>query len=255
MQLTIREMKGPQIQVELGNSSSILCLKQLIQQELGHAPSQQKLVFKGKILEDSKLLSEYSIPHSTTLVLVMSKPASPPPAVYSENSVSSDNELPLSSSSESPEAGLSRSETLLTEIGYSLATVQAALAQCSGSYGAALVLLLTTSLPLNSFSSLLAEPQFLEVLSRLREDPEDLQGILSRVQETNLGLYQRIQMHHEEFLGLVRPPPREELTGDEEEEVRELMTLGFSAQDALEAYLGCNRDKALAASFLFDNRP
>lgn len=44
-----------------------------------------------------------------------------------------------------------------------------------------------------------------------------------------------------------------ELTESEIADITELMTMGFSKDNATQAYLVCNKDKELAASYLFDN--
>ena len=46
---------------------------------------------------------------------------------------------------------------------------------------------------------------------------------------------------------------RVELTADEAAAVRRLMDLGFSQQQALEAYLSCDKNEEMAANFLFSD--
>jgi hypothetical protein len=50
-----------------------------------------------------------------------------------------------------------------------------------------------------------------------------------------------------------RGPVRISLSAAELQEVRELQELGFTEQQALQAYIVCNKNKELAASFLFEN--
>ena len=44
-----------------------------------------------------------------------------------------------------------------------------------------------------------------------------------------------------------------QLTEDEEKSVMNLASLGFDPNDALEAYLTCDKDEAIAANLLFEN--
>lgn len=54
-------------------------------------------------------------------------------------------------------------------------------------------------------------------------------------------------------LGRAPPPGSVTLTHEEMESVNRLMALGFSQQQALQAYIACDRNENLAANFLFEN--
>ncbi|CAG8594236.1 9138_t:CDS:2 [Funneliformis mosseae] len=74
MKITIKTLQQKQFQLDIDTSESILQVKQRIEETQGHAVSFQKLISKGKILNDDKQVSEYSISENDFLVLMVSKP-------------------------------------------------------------------------------------------------------------------------------------------------------------------------------------
>jgi hypothetical protein len=98
---------------------------------------------------------------------------------------------------------------------------------------------------------------FEQIVKIIREDPRSFEDFITQLKQLNPELYDLINTHKKEFVELVRGREAEsdqvQLTKEEFNDVKELMNLGFSAQDSLEAYLGCGKNKELAASLLFSN--
>ncbi|KAI8990095.1 ubiquitin family-domain-containing protein [Pilobolus umbonatus] len=74
LQLTIKTLQQKQFKLDVDSSDTILSVKEKIQESQGHAVSQQKLIFSGQILVDSKKVEDYKISEKDFLVVMVSKP-------------------------------------------------------------------------------------------------------------------------------------------------------------------------------------
>ncbi|RGB32230.1 XPC-binding domain-containing protein [Rhizophagus diaphanus] len=78
MKITFKTLQQTQFQLDVEpNETTILQLKQKIEESQGHAVSLQKLISKGKVLNDEKKISEYPISENEFLVLMVSKVPKP----------------------------------------------------------------------------------------------------------------------------------------------------------------------------------
>ncbi|PKS10152.1 hypothetical protein jhhlp_001902 [Lomentospora prolificans] len=106
-------------------------------------------------------------------------------------------------------------------------------------------------------------PQFQQLRQVVQQQPQMLEPILEQLGSGNPALAQLIANNPEQFLSLLGenadddaplPPGAQAIAVTEEERdaIERLCRLGFSRDEAAQAYFACDKNEELAANFLFD---
>ncbi|KDQ55873.1 hypothetical protein JAAARDRAFT_37302 [Jaapia argillacea MUCL 33604] len=104
MKITIKTLQQKVFQVEADGSDTVLDVKKKVQEAQGHPVDNQKLIYSGKVLPDSKTVESCEIKEKDFLVLMVSKPkaSSAAPAASTSSTTPSTPGPAPSSSSEPP---------------------------------------------------------------------------------------------------------------------------------------------------------
>ena len=292
MKIFLKSLKGDKAEFEVQPEDTVLSLKQQVQQVQGHEVEQQKLIFAGRIMEDAKQLAEYGLKEGDNLVVMISKPKPAPRAPAQEaQPVQVPAELPAGQVAAAPTqpsaADFEVAVQRVMELGFPRDQTEAALRAARGNPDVAIEVLMgglpqegEVELPEgeepleageNPFAFLNNHPAMAQIRQTLQQNPtpQAFQALIGQISASNPELAALIQAHPQEFIQFLMQPtgpqidprlisslPRPgqiQLSREEVDAVKNLASLGFSEDDALEAYLSCDKNEAMAASLLFES--
>jgi UV excision repair protein RAD23 len=261
MHLYFKTLDGKRHELEVDPEFNIGQLKSALLRELNL--NAQRLVFNGRILEDSKLVTEYSIKDEDTVIVMVNAARAPEPVAVAAEEEEEDEEADAIY-----EANLKG----LVDMGFDARLSARALTVSEGDAARAIQLLISGEVGQpaageeedreNPLAFLLSSPEFLQIRQQLVDSPGSISNFLQQLSTANPELLGMIETYYDDFLRLIGSGADEEeqgggdtvdLTETEIAAVRNLASLGFSMQDALEAYLSCDKNEEMAANLLFSN--
>jgi ubiquitin-like protein Nedd8 len=71
MLINVKNLSGKTINIDVPETASVYNIKEMIQELEGIGPNHQRLLFGGKLLEDSKKIEETNIKTGNTLRMVL----------------------------------------------------------------------------------------------------------------------------------------------------------------------------------------
>lgn len=77
MKVKVKILQGAECNVDITHGDSVETLKELVKAQLNISPSDQRLLHKGKPLQEGTLLGDYNLKEGDRLHLVVKKEASP----------------------------------------------------------------------------------------------------------------------------------------------------------------------------------
>ena len=73
MRVSIKTVKGEIFSIECTEASTVAFLKESMMEKMGCEPETQKLIFRGKHLDDKKTLADAQIKDGDTIILMIVK--------------------------------------------------------------------------------------------------------------------------------------------------------------------------------------
>jgi len=89
MKITLKTLQQKVFQIDAEGSDTVGDIKKKIQETQGHAVENQKIIYSGKVLPDSKTIESCAIKEKDFLVLMMSKPKAPAASTSTSDTTSS----------------------------------------------------------------------------------------------------------------------------------------------------------------------
>ncbi|XP_030369617.1 UV excision repair protein RAD23 homolog A-like isoform X1 [Scaptodrosophila lebanonensis] len=299
MKLSIRTLNQKVLSVDLEATRSVKELKEVLEKmpDVTLPADSLQLIYSGRILEDDKPLSAYNIDESRFIVLMgkkklqvaQSENATPPSSMEKVPPTPPLSTAPSLAVTEQPTPSRMPNQQLVQDLmamGYNELDVREAL-RASFNHPERAIEYLINGIPSQAavetsvapttgadaasgpgnaanLAFLAADPRFEQVRDLIRQNPEMLGVVLTRLAEQDPEAFDAIRNHQQEFLNLLNDnvgdlsniPTDSEfnldvtLTAEETAAVDRLAGLGFPRDLVVQVYLACDKNEELTAEIL-----
>ncbi|CAD8080573.1 unnamed protein product [Paramecium primaurelia] len=285
MKIIIKTLSGQTFELEVQPTDSVLNIKEKIEKVKQFEIAQQKLLRKGTLLLDDQTVGDLGIQEKDFLVVMVNVKRSPPQQQPVQQQVQQPPQQPQPVQPQQP-VEVSKplnnptSNNMVTgseydlaiqnliQMGFAKTECEAAMKAAFNNQNRAIEYLLNGIPVVNQ-----PPPQQAQnvnqvdqnTLQQLREqfiqNPQAVLQSLQQLQQTNPQLYQQIQQNPETVIQLLMGAGQDggdeietEITQEEEQQLNQLMMMGFTKEDALEGFLACDKNVETAASYLFEKQ-
>ncbi|CAD8181588.1 unnamed protein product [Paramecium pentaurelia] len=285
MKIIIKTLSGQTFELEVQQTDSVLNIKEKIEKVKQFEIAQQKLLRKGTLLLDDQTVGDLGIQEKDFLVVMVNVKRSPPQQQPVQQQVQQPPQQPQPVQPQQP-VEVSKplnnptSNNMVTgseydlaiqnliQMGFAKTECEAAMKAAFNNQNRAIEYLLNGIPVVNQ-----PPPQQAQnvnqvdqnTLQQLREqfiqNPQAVLQSLQQLQQTNPQLYQQIQQNPETVIQLLMGAGQDggdeietEITQEEEQQLNQLMMMGFTKEDALEGFLACDKNVETAASYLFEKQ-
>ncbi|CAD8101394.1 unnamed protein product [Paramecium sonneborni] len=286
MKIIIKTLSGQTFELEVQQTDTVLNIKEKIEQVKQFEIGQQKLLRKGTLLLNDQTVGELGIQEKDFLVVMVNVKKGPPQQqpVQQQQVQQQPLQQPQPIQIQEPvqvakpivsQQNMATGQEYdvaiqnLIQMGFAKSECEAAMKAAFNNQDRAIEYLLNgipvVEQPPPPQQGQNVNQEHQNTLQQLREqiiqNPETILQILPQLQQSNPQLYQQIQQNPETFIQLLLGGGQEggdeietEITQEEQQQLNQLIMMGFTKEDALEGYLACDKNVETAASYLFEKQ-
>ncbi|CAD8151966.1 unnamed protein product [Paramecium octaurelia] len=285
MKIIIKTLSGQTFELEVQPTDSVLNIKEKIEKVKLFEIAQQKLLRKGTLLVDDQTVGDLGIQEKDFLVVMVNVKKGPPQQQPVQQQVQQPPQQPQQVQPQQPievpkplnnptstnmVIGSEYDQAIqnLIQMGFAKSECEAAMKAAFNNQNRAIEYLLNgipvvdQPPPQPALNTNQVDQNTLQLLrEQFMQNPQAVLESLQQLQQTNPQLYQQIQQNPETLIQLLMGAGQgegdeieTEITQEEEQQLNQLMMMGFSKEDAQEGFLACDKNVETAASYLFEKQ-
>ncbi|CAD8186821.1 unnamed protein product [Paramecium octaurelia] len=286
MKIIIKTLSGQTFDIEVQPTETVLNIKEKIEQNKQFEIAQQKLLRKGTLLQNEQTVAELGLQEKDFLVVMVNVKKGPPQQQPVQQQVQQPPQQPQPVQAQqpiqapkplvapAPQNLVTGSEydaaiQNLIQMGFAKSECEAAMKAAFNNPDRAIEYLLNgipvvnqpPPPPQTQNENQEHQNAFQQLRDQFIQNPEAILQLLPQLQQTNPQLYQQIQQNPEALVQLIlgghqggEDEIETEINQEDEQQLNQLIMMGFTKEDALEGFLACDKNVETAASYLFEKQ-